>query len=258
MSAEGSQFGQAWDRYVESFDAKKAAFAQRERREINVPSDEWGHPEGWRKRAKVLFASRLPDDVPILALEIGPGSGKYTRLFRELYPNSRVIACDVSAKFLHVLTRENQGAIHSGWLIPELLEPKRDCLERAAAKHGAPGRIDCIFSIDSMVHVGLQYLIAYWISALSLLRPGGLMIMGVADATTEEGYEKLIRDVPTYFSKQGAGAFGQFEWMSADLASQTLERLGFVVKAVPEASRRDYYFVAVAPNGSDRTLAATA
>jgi hypothetical protein len=68
--------------------------------------------------------------------------------------------------------------------------------------------------------------------------------MGVADATTEEGYAKLVRDAPTYFSKQGAGAFGQFEWISADLAVRTLERLGFAVELVPAASERDCYFIA--------------
>src|SRR2546426_751804 len=76
------------------------------------------------------------------------------------------------------------------------------------------------------------------------LKPNGLLVMGVADATTPEGYQKLMRDVPSYFSKQGAGAFGQFEWMSAELAVKVLEKMGFVVELVPEASTRDCYFVA--------------
>jgi SAM-dependent methyltransferase len=244
MSAQGSRFGDAWDRYVESFGTKKASFSERAGRLIEVPGDEWGEPDGWRRRVAVLFRQRLSAGAPILALEIGPGSGKYTRLFLEAFPESRIIACDVSARFLEILKTGNAEAIQSKRLLPELLEPLQDCLERAAAKHDAVGNVDCIFSIDSMVHVGLQYLVAYWQSALHILKPNGLLVMGVADATTPEGYQKLMRDVPSYFSKQGAGAFGQFEWMSAELAVKVLEKMGFVVELVPEASTRDCYFVA--------------
>jgi predicted O-methyltransferase YrrM len=243
MDAAGSRFGDAWDRYVASFDARKAAFAAREGRPIAVPGDEWGHPAAWRRRTGLLFEG-LAGRSGMVAMEIGPGSGKYTRLFLEAFPDSRVIACDVSAKFLGVLKRENHEAIDSGRIVPELLDPQMDCLDRVAARHGIVGRIDCLFSIDSMVHVGLQYLVAYWQSASRLLKTDGLMIMGVADATTEQGFQKLVRDVPSYFSKQGAGAFGQFEWLSADLVRITLHRLGFVVDFIPQASERDCYFVA--------------
>jgi predicted O-methyltransferase YrrM len=243
MDAAGSRFGDAWDRYVASFDSRKAAFAAREGRPIAVPGDEWGHPAAWRRRAGILFQG-LAGRSGMIAIEIGPGSGKYTRLFLDAFPNSRIIACDVSAKFLDVLRRENHQAVDSGSIIPELLDPQVDCLDRVASKHGGIGKIDCIFSIDSMVHVGLQYLVAYWQSASRLLKPDGLLIMGVADATTALGFQKLVRDVPSYFSKQGAGAFGQFEWLSGELVRTTLQRLGFVVDSVPQASDRDYYFVA--------------
>ena len=244
MSAQGSRFGDAWDRYVESFGAKKAAFSARAGRPIEIPGDEWGDPNGWRRRVAALFGTRLDARLPILAMEIGPGSGKYTHLFLEAFPQSRIVACDVSVRFLDILRNENAEAIQSHRLIPELLEPQLDCLERVAAKHHAMGKVDCIFSIDAMVHVGLQYLVAYWQSALNVLKPDGCVIMGVADATTPEGYEKLMRDVPTYFSKQGAGAYGQFEWQSSEITVKTLERMGFAVELVPEASTRDCYFVA--------------
>ena len=83
MSAQGSRFGDAWDRYVESFGTKKASFSERAGRLIEVPGDEWGEPDGWQRRVAVLFRQRLNAGAPILALEIGPGSGKYTRLFLE-------------------------------------------------------------------------------------------------------------------------------------------------------------------------------
>lgn len=252
MSVQGSRFGDAWDRYVESFGTKKDAFSARAGRLIEIPGDEWGDPAGWRRRVQVLFGKQLEAGAPILALEIGPGSGKYTRLFLEAFPKSRVVACDVSVRFLEILRSESAEAIQSRRLVPELLVPQLDCLERVAAKHDAMGNVDCIFSIDSMVHVGLQYLVAYWQSALNVLKPDGYLIMGVADATTPEGYEKLMRDVPAYFSKQGAGAFGQFEWMSSELAVKTLERMGFAVELVPEASTRDCYFVAKKASASPR------
>ena len=104
------------------------------------------------------------------------------------------------------------------------------------------GKLDALLSIDAMVHVDLHFLCSYWIEAKELLRPGGIMAMSVSDATSEGGTAKLIRDVATYF--RDPGMIGKFSWISPDIVSTVLGKIGFTVKFVP-IGKRDCHFVAI-------------
>ena len=84
----------------------------------------------------------------------------------------------------------------------------------------------------------------YWLSAHELLRPGGKLIMTVADATRDVGFKKLIADIDTFFPAQGRPS-SKFEWLSPDLVNCVLGRIGFdVIEAPFPEPRRDYWFVA--------------
>jgi cyclopropane fatty-acyl-phospholipid synthase-like methyltransferase len=103
--------------------------------------------------------------------------------------------------------------------------------------------LDVVFSIDAMVHVDLQYVAAYWLSAAKLLRPGGKIIMSVADATREKGHNRLVQDTPSLFPLQGQQST-KFQWLCQELVQSVLRRLGFdVIDAMPD-SDRDFFFVA--------------
>jgi predicted O-methyltransferase YrrM len=244
MHDKPKTYGGFWDNYVERFVSKRQKDAQGSTDDVPWPGEEWGTPESWRILFKELFLARI-DTPPRNAIEIGPGSGKYSLMFLEAFQEARLIAADVSPVYLEVLRKRCADLIAGGRLIPALIGNKHQAIVDIANDNGiGVGELDVLFSIDAMVHVDLQYLMAYWISASALLRPGGKMIMTVADATRDGGFAKLVKDVPRLFALQGQQS-DKFEWLSPQLVESVLGRLGFTVEAVePKAVRRDYWFVA--------------
>ena len=62
--------------------------------------------------------------------------------------------------------------------------------------------IDAVYSIAAMVHVDLQYLIAYLVTAAAVLRPEGKPILFLATAATDAGFQKLAKDVHNFWEAQ--------------------------------------------------------
>jgi cyclopropane fatty-acyl-phospholipid synthase-like methyltransferase len=180
-----------------------------------------------------------------LGLEIGSGSGKYSQLFLDNYPSASLVTADVSNAFLEALRHRCADFIAAGRLHTGHIDTEHTALSDIARRSGfGPGTFDVVYSIDAMVHVDLQFLTAYWISASELLRPGGKIIMTVADATRDIGFDTLIEHVPIYFKHQGRQTT-KFEWLCPHLVDYVLGRLGFSVQEVnAPSSRRDYCFVA--------------
>ncbi len=230
-------YSEFWNRYVDDFGESP------DHAGLTWPGDEWGDQDRWRVIFNAMFLTRLPHDTKT-AIEVGPGSGKYTLMFLDAFPMSRVIAADVSANYLKVLLRRCGDFHKSGRLDLFNIGTNYAALDEAAQAAGIrPRTLDVMFSIDAMVHVDLQYLAAYWLSAAKLLRPGGKIIMSVADATREKGHNRLVQDTPSLFPLQGQQT-AKFEWLCQELVQSVLGRLGFdVIDAMPD-SDRDFFFVA--------------
>lgn len=240
-----SAISEHWDQYVGRFPEILGKLRSEGKGEHVVwPGDEWGRPERWVALFAKMFIEHLPPNVST-AIEIGPGAGKYTHMFLGHYTQSRVLALDVSPSYLAVLQERSSFYLSEKRLMTDLLTSDYTTVSDTAANHGIkPGGLDVLFSIDAIVHVDLVYVTAYWMSAQKLLRPGGKMIMTVADPTTELGFKTLIANVHAYFSTQGRPS-SRFEFMSPDIVRSVLDRLGFdVEEAAPHLPRRDYCFVA--------------
>src|SRR5438105_13282112 len=106
-------YARQWDAYVNAFPEISAATS----RDLDWPGDEWGSPESWEQLYEELFVPAGVKDWQ-RAIEIGPGSGKYTV---KVLADSRAIvrAYDVSAEFLKVCetrcteaSRENRLSLH--------------------------------------------------------------------------------------------------------------------------------------------------
>ncbi|MGH8542407.1 MAG: hypothetical protein ACREX3_01915 [Gammaproteobacteria bacterium] len=96
-----------------------------------------------------------------------------------------------------------------------------------------------------MVHVDLQYLIVYLITAALTLRPGGKLILTLADATCDRGFRKLLTDIQrTWITQNRPLGRGKFEWMSSDMVRLILPRLGFEVDLLDTLRRRDMRVIA--------------
>ena len=233
-------YGRFWDYYVERFGALKASGPNAE---LAWPGDEWGSPDLWERRFRNLFPPTAVEGWR-RAVEIGPGSGKYTsRLLAE--SSADVRGYDVSERFLDVCRERCRTHIEAERLSlhrlaavdpAQLLDDLRDA--------GWGRRVDGLYAIDTMVHIDLQHLVAYWITAGLVLRPGGLLVMTLPDATHEPGFDKLLRDISWTFPVQGRPlGSGKFEWLSPDLVASLLPRLGFRIERL-EHDARDLEVVA--------------
>ena len=236
-----SQYGQSWDNYIaEDFDKMK-------REDSVFPGDEWGTPAWWDIcYQRLLERAGAPDWKQVV--EIGPGSGKYTALLLERSP-CNILAFDVSAEFMRIMEGRLADFITGKRLQTTLIscESADEMLSKLEAI-GWRDQVDAFVSIDAMVHVDLQYLAAYFVTAAICLRPGGKLVMTLADATSARGREKLLRDIKLYFPKQGTTSL-KFEFLSPDIVRSTLEALGFRIELLehdsptPEAAR-DMFLIA--------------
>ena len=213
-------YGSTWDNYVEHY--------RQQERSDGFPGDEWGNP-GWWNICYDRLLNRAGASNWQRAVEIGPGSGKYTELLLER-STAEVIGFDVSEKFVGVLRDRAAKYIEQNRLKISLLgcrEP--DEMLVRIDELGWRGLVDGFFSIDSMVHVDLQYLVAYLVTAAISLRRGGALVLTLADATTGKGLAKLLHEIKLYYPLQGVPS-RKFEFVSGDLISSVLERIGFKIE----------------------------
>jgi SAM-dependent methyltransferase len=215
------------------------------------PGDEWGDEDSWRDIFKSMFVDHGVADWKH-CVEIGAGSGKYTELVLNT-SKADVIAFDVSKKFIEVLSDRMKESINEGRLASVLLRGQRSNeMFEEINRRGLVRKIDAMYSIDAMVHVDLQYLMAYLVTAALVLKRDGYLIMTLANALSTHGFEGLLYDTSYYYCMQGKPS-SKFEWLSVDLVRRLLRRLGFVVNFVfPQggnhATQRDMCVVATLSN----------
>jgi SAM-dependent methyltransferase len=222
QGSASSNAGHQWDRYVKTWHQGEQGSG------LDWPGDEWGTPQYWDWLYEQLF---LPSGVQgwERALEIGPGSGKYTlKVMADSAASLR--AYDVSPQFLAVCEERCQDQLAEGRLSLHLLDSDRaDQMLSELTECGWKRRLDGFFSIDAMVHVDLQDLIVYLLTAGAVLKPGGSLILTVANATTEIGFKKLVEDIAFYYRNDVPG---KFEWISPEIVESMLPRLGFRLERI--------------------------
>lgn len=222
---------QHWDYYTET-----------EKRDGDWwPGDEWGNEDRWNELFEKYFLSFGAASWK-RAVEIGAGSGKYTiRLLRSA-PEAHVLAADISSGFQAVFRSRlsEEGLINR--TTPVIIEPNSGSLRQHIEAAGWNGTFDAIYAIDAMVHIDLQYIIAYLVTAGACLRPGGKLIMTFSNCLHDQGFLKLIKETPRMFERAGQHT-AKFEWMSPDIVSGILPRLNFDIDLL-DTSRRDIWTVA--------------
>lgn len=235
-------FSQDWDTYVK----KQFPGSAGERARPQWPGDEWGNEAWWKQNFDNLFRP-CHVETWTAAAEIGQGSGKYTKMVLDAAPRCTVAAFDASEEFLRVCAERLAAEKAAGRLHLEHLQGKRsDEMILALERLGMSRKLDAFFSMDAMVHVDLQYLIVYLLTAALALRKGGHLIMTLADATSEPGFRHLMNSIRAFYSTD-VQRVGKFEWMSPSLARFVLERLGFEIILLdhpPKGRGRDIHLVA--------------
>ena len=115
--------------------------------------------------APVRTICQLLPDRPVTGLDIGCGTGRYTRLLRALLPDgSRLAASDVSAAMLAQLQAGNRG--HAGGVVPLLAAAEQLPLRTAS--------LDVVTAFNCVHHFGL----GRFLSAVArVLAPGGQLFI---------------------------------------------------------------------------------
>jgi SAM-dependent methyltransferase len=238
-------YGQLWDVYVaEAFPKLQQADSR-----LLYPGQEWGNEKSWQRIFDKLF---VPAGVAgwEAAVEIGGGGGKYTERVLRAGDKVRLFGFDVSRNFLDATAARLQDFVGAGRLSLHEIDPVQpDAILTAVAAQGLARKVDAVFSIDAMVHVDLTYLTTYWMNAALLLKPGGRVLMTLADPTTVSGFQKILRDIRKFYRFQGR-ICPKFEYLSAEIASFVLRRLGFEIELLEPWSNhegrppRDLYLIA--------------
>lgn len=210
--------GIRWDAYVKNSNDRGL-----------VPGDEWGTEAHWEDRADFLL--RDIEDIEVTKIvEIGQGSGKYTKRVLDHYPQSTVLCCDVSRAFL-ADAEARLRPIYGDRVQFAHLDGSQDSLSRAiSGVWGCGEEIDLLFSIDAMVHVDQPMLVNYLSIAAERLRPDGRVAMTLASIDNPEyGVKKLVQEeVRNYFSNHSNT--GRMYYWSEFGISEILEFLGFSVE----------------------------
>lgn len=163
------------------------------------------------------------------AIEIGLGDARYTAEALAASPALRLLGFDVSPPVLEAAAARLAPEVATGRLALHRIDPAQpDGLLRVVEQAGLAREIDAVFSIDAMVHVGLQYQLAYWISAALVLKPGGWLILSVADATSPGGFARLVTDLPAAYRARGRPG-SRLDYLSPAMVKTLLELCGFEV-----------------------------
>jgi cyclopropane fatty-acyl-phospholipid synthase-like methyltransferase len=238
-------YGELWDRYVaESFPKLQEGDSR-----LTYPGEEWGNEASWQRIFDKLF---VPAGVANwdAAIEIGGGGGKYTERVLRANGHVRVFGFDVSKNFLEATGARLTEFVAANRLTLTEIDPVApDAMFRLIEQAGLVRKLDAMFSIDAMVHVDLQYLFTYWVNAALTLKPGGRILMTLADPTTESGLQKITRDIRKFYKFQGR-ICPKFEYLSAEIVRHTLGELGFAIEVLEPWSywegrpARDLYLIA--------------
>lgn len=115
-------------------------------------------------KAPVQRIRQLLPDRPVTGIDVGCGTGRYSRLLRSLLPaGSLLVASDVSAAMLAELRAGNHG---HAWVAPV-----RSTAEALPLRTGS---VDLVTSFNAVHHFDLGRFLA---DAVRVLRPGGQLFV---------------------------------------------------------------------------------
>jgi SAM-dependent methyltransferase len=220
-------YREQWDRYAKMWSPKNIAGNASD---LNWPGDEWGDEQQWLKVFQTMFVNFGAQEWTE-CVEIGPGSGKYTNyLLRQ--SAAHITAFDISSAYLEIMKTRLADDVAGGRVDPVVLigQCPSEILDHLRSQ-GLIRQLDAFYSIDAMVHVDLQYLMAYFLSAALSLKENGHLIMTLANAISSGGFKSLVAGAKTFYPLQGKPS-GKFEWLSPEMVIGILTRLGFSVQFV--------------------------
>ncbi len=235
MAATDGKFAAAWDDYAARSQPPPGGW----------PGDEWGDERLWSAWFRRLFE---PCGVATWkhAIEVGPGAGKYTARVLAAAPAVELLALDVSEQFQKLCRQRFAKEVTQGRVVLALIDERdANAVSRAATQQGWSGRVDALFSIDTLVHLTAHQLAALLLGATEVLQLGGWFIGTFADGTSANGLRKLVGDVPRVLAANSDPTTGCFDWSSPEAIRALAQYCGYdvVLCDLDPEHRRDGHFV---------------
>lgn len=220
------------------------------------PGDEWGDAATVARILDRCLFGPMGGTAPARLCELASGAGRFTAPVLARWPEARIDCFDISQAFLDQMQVRFSAEIETGRMRTFLLTEAPMTMYRTLADDGLARQVDAVFSFDAMVHVELHSLAVYLVTAAAVLKPGGLLTMNVADATTDAGFQKLLFNAPGVFHRGGA-AGPQFQFAGPEILARLLDGLGFSHETW-DGNGRDLFFIArlTDPGAAARSLAA--
>ena len=97
-------------------------------------------------------------------------------------------------------------------------------------------KVDAVFSIDAMVHVNLQYLTAYLVTAAVTLRAGGKLILTLANVVRPGRLRRSFWATSRHYFPLQDQPNSSFAWVSPQIVRFVLGNLGFEIDLLIEGT----------------------
>ena len=156
-------------------------------------------------------------------VEIGPGAGKYTDLVLR-FTAAHVTAFEISDAFITCLEQRCAGSVADERLRVRRIDWTDN--EGLLRSHGGRRDIDLVLAIDVLMMMDFQSALVYLVSAAAMLRTGGRLLATFADAGSESGFARMMRDLGRHSATDPAPCT-RFHWVDRTLLECVLPRLGF-------------------------------
>jgi cyclopropane fatty-acyl-phospholipid synthase-like methyltransferase len=202
---------QPWDAVFESWTERARASGE----DPNDAGDrEWGDAAAV---VELRYAQHLSSDKVVL--ELGPGSGRYTRHL--LKRCAKLIAVDSSPRVVRwleeYLAREPRFSVFLA----------QDC----SLSFAADASVDVCLATGVFEHLSLEQIHRYLEAFARVLRPGGVVIVNFDDFQSEQGYAWFKKWLPA------DGSRGIFRFYHPEMIRKICDELGFQNVAI-EPDRR--------------------
>ncbi len=156
------------------------------------------HPNRSKMVDIALEVLPLDSDAAITALELGAGTGFFTRRFLETFPNSRVISID-GAQSMVELARLRLGPM------ADRVDFRITDFRQLSQIISHAEKVDVVFSLYSFHHLSVEEKADVIRQCLGFLRPGGWFVNGDIIVSESEEIEKRIQELRVEGIAQRAG-----------------------------------------------------
>lgn len=146
------------------------------------------HPNREKMVQIALEVLPFAADAPLLALDLGVGTGYFTRCFLEAFPQATLVALDGAPEMIR-LAEERLGPLvqRVRFLVGDFRELESLVL--------GPDSLDLVFSSFALHHLNPAEKLRLFCQANQLLRPGGWLLNADLVVAADPAIERRIQDL---------------------------------------------------------------